>query len=206
MKRTGSVFFAVVVVVLVGIAVLVTVRMMRENDSSVDLPVINSLAEIDVSFTDHRGEPLDLAMLKGSPWIAGFIFTRCPGQCPHMMRAITEAAQEIPENSPARIVVISVDPEFDTVSVLKAYAEKFGAAGARWHLARGDMADVRRLATEGMYLGAPKENEGEEFILHSSKFVLVDPQLRVRGYFDAFDPEEMQALPAALKAAGRAQR
>jgi hypothetical protein len=62
---------------------------------------------------------------------------------------------------------------------------------------------VRALARDGFKLGVA-EIEGEEdpglAVTHSDRFVLVDSQGRVRGYYDPFDPEGIARLERDLAA------
>ena len=38
-------------------------------------------------------------------------------------------------------------------------------------------------------------------VIHSVKLVLVDPSMRIRGFYDSDDPGDMEALIAAIPAA-----
>ena len=47
-------------------------------------------------------------------------------------------------------------------------------------------------------------DEGEP-VIHSQKFTLVDPQGRIRGYYDATEPEELHRLLADVARLGRSE-
>jgi protein SCO1/2 len=100
-----------------------------------------------------------------------------------------------------RFVSISVDPERDTPEALTAYAERYKADRARWLFLTGDAQEIRRLAQEGLKLpvadGDP--SQGEDEILHSQRFVLVDAESRVRGTYDVRDQEAMFQLRGDLR-------
>jgi protein SCO1/2 len=150
--------------------------------------------------TDQHGREVRLNHLAGSPWIADFIFTRCPGPCPLMSRKMAELAPRLPPG--VRRVSFTVDPDYDTPEVLAAYAGRFGA-GPDWLFLTGPRDGIWDLSVTGFKLGVA-EAEGlpqeEGPIVHSTRFVLVDGEARIRGYYDAFDPKEVARLLRELRA------
>jgi cytochrome oxidase Cu insertion factor (SCO1/SenC/PrrC family) len=158
------------------------------------LPVLFELPPF--ALTERSGRPLTSQDLRGSVWIAVFVFTRCAGACPRMTGRMAALRQQVPEA--VRFVTFTVDPEHDTPAVLTRYAQPLDA-GARWLFATGAKADLHRLATEGFKLAAmdnPAGSTGDGPFLHSSKFALVDRQGRVRGYYDSEDEGGLTALRA----------
>jgi protein SCO1/2 len=91
-----------------------------------------------------------------------------------------------------RFISFSVDPERDTPAVLKEYAAKFQADESRWRFITGP-SDAMFAAAKGMLLTAIPANEANP-IIHSTKFVLVDGEARIRQYYDYNDAEQMKAL------------
>jgi protein SCO1 len=165
-------------------------------------PVLGHVPEF--TLVNRDGRPLSRKDLAGSPWIADFIFTRCPASCPVMTARMARLGRELPRDSAARLVSFSVDPEHDTPEVLQRYAASFKAP-ARWLFLTGDGRQIYRLSKEGFKLGvdaSPQASGAEtaEPILHSTRFVLVDGEGRIRGYYDAFDEESMQGLMRDLEA------
>jgi protein SCO1/2 len=156
---------------------------------------------------DQDGQPRSAADLRGAPWVADFIFTRCAGACPRMTARMSRLEREIP--SGARLVSITVDPENDTPAVLKQYAAGFGA-GPRWWFLTGSRTDLYRLAVDGFKLEAmevPLDDQkagGDGPFLHSSKLALVDGDGRVRGYYDSTDEDAMARLAVDLRAVAKA--
>ena len=159
----------------------------------------------------ERGEDrVDLEMLHGRIWIADFIFTRCGGACPLMterMGVLQKTLKGIPEIwPPAQLVSFSVDPEWDTPEVLRQYAERYGAEEKRWFFLTGSYEEIQRLAQDGFHLGVERTGSDEgEPVIHSQKFTLVDPQGRIRGYYDATEPEELHRLLADVARLGRSE-
>ncbi len=143
------------------------------------------------------GGELSLADLSGRVWVANFIFTRCTDICP-MFTAKMAALQDrlAPLGDRVHLVSFTVDPEHDTPEVLAAYARRHGADPARWSFLTGPAEEVRRAVTEGLHVAIQRGTDpaAAGTIFHGSQFVLVDGQGHIRGFYEAGDEEEMEAL------------
>ena len=147
------------------------------------LPVLGAVPEF--ALTEASGQPLLRDNLRNCVWIASFIFTRCGGVCPMMMRHQVRLQGQLPLRDDLRLVSFSVDPDYDTPKVLREYAKAFGSDRNRWLFATGDKKQIYTLAIDGFRLGTQDANPAEEMpILHSSKLVLVDRHGFIRGYYD----------------------
>lgn len=180
--------------VVVGLLALRGVGQRREPP-----PVLGTLPAF--SLVDQARRPVGLGELAGKPWVADLVFTRCVLVCPRMTAAMARLDRRLPEDE-VGLVSISVDPAHDTPEVLAAFAAKHEAS-ERWRFLTGDPAAVRSLAVQGFKLGVadnPAETDPGMAITHSDRFVLVDSEGRVRGYYDAFDPASMERLDRDLAA------
>ncbi len=164
-------------------------------------PVIKEVPSF--SLTHHDGTTVTREQFTGEPWIADFIFTRCAAICPRMTSQMSHVVESLGEDSPVRIASFSVDPEHDTPDVLAEYARKHGA-GDGWYFLTGETETLHKLSREGFMLGvesAPPADIalGNDPIIHSNRFVLIDRQNRIRGYYDPFDPEGIERLLREVK-------
>jgi len=140
--------------------------------------------------TAQSGQPFDSKSLEGSIWVADFIYTTCPGPCPRMsaqMRGVQTAIESIPG---VKLVSFTVDPKNDTPAVLAAYATRYHAELGRWFFLTGDQAALESICRNGFKLG-----DVDGSLVHSTRFVLLDRDSRVRGFYDT--PED-GALPRLL--------
>lgn len=153
------------------------------------------------SLTDQEGRPVSLDALRGSVWVAGFIFTRCAGQCPLITQEMARLAEEFRSVPSVRFVSFSVDPDYDRPAVLADYATHQRAATDRWAFVTGAQAEVWALCRDGFRL-AVGENpaDASEPVTHSLRLVLVDGEARIRGYYDAGEPDRLARLREDLKA------
>jgi protein SCO1/2 len=100
-------------------------------------------------------------------------------------------------NPEVRFVSFTVDPERDTPQVLTAYADKYQADAERWYFLTGQRDRITRLIQQGFHLAVatvPMESEPNAMIPHSPRFVLVDKEARIRGYYDSRDLEAFVRL------------
>jgi protein SCO1/2 len=186
---------------LLFVAVLVLAPMVRTMTREMPKPPAMKLQLPDYKLTNERGEPFGSAELRGRIYVADFVFTTCPTVCPKL----TERMQRIQHRSrnlgPAfQLVTFTVDPENDTAEVLNAYARGVHANPARWTFLTGPLGDVETTVVKGFKLAMGKEQVGDGIfsIFHGERFVLVDQDGAIRGYYDATDA----GVDALLRDAG----
>ena len=148
------------------------------------------------ALVDQNGQSVTLESLRGRPWVADFIFTRCAGPCPMMTSKMSQMQKTLP--TAVQLVSFSVDPRNDTPEVLKAYAASRNADAARWRFLtigpEQDPSDVYTLARGMLVTALPAKDENP--IIHSEKFILVDGDGKIRAYYDSNDTEQMKQLKA----------
>ena len=78
--------------------------------------------------------------------------------------------------------------------VLSRYADRFVADGERWLFLTGEKETIHRLVREGFRLSLVDLQEERKDPGHSMRFVLVDRQARIRGYYNSREEEALQRL------------
>jgi protein SCO1/2 len=151
------------------------------------LPVLSHLP--DFQLTERSGSSFGLSDLKGKVWIADFIFTRCGGPCPTMTAKMASLQKELSSEPDLRLVSISVDPAFDSPQVLTLYADQFHAKRGRWFFLTGGKEAIHQLARSGFLVGGV-----DDMTLHTTRFILVDRQGRVRGYYSSSEDDSLREL------------
>lgn len=160
------------------------------------LPVLGNVPAF--ALTAHTGQPITLSDLRGQIWITNFFFTTCRSICPIMQDNMQEVQKAFASNPAVQIISFTVDPEHDTVTVLRDYAHRRGAMPGKWLFVTGEKKAIYRLARQGFKLAAddvPEELQGTRHdFIHSEKFVLVDAQGRIRGYYSGLDMQQVHRL------------
>ncbi len=152
----------------------------------------------DFTLIERSGRTTRRADLRGQIWVADFVFTSCAGPCPIMSRRMAELQESLAGAGlgAVRCVSFTVDPTRDTPEVLRVYADRFHAHTDRWLFLTGEKEMVSRLTRKGFKLTLEDQTDTEP-ILHSTRFVLVDGQGRIRGYYEAITGEEIEDLAGA---------
>lgn len=138
--------------------------------------------------TERGGRTVSSGELAGKVWVADFIFTTCAGPCP-LMSTHMAALQRATEGMDVPLVSFTVDPERDTPEVLAEYAKRYNADPERWLFLTGEKQALYDMIRKGFLLavddGSLTEGgkPGPGIITHSVKFVLVDRQGRIRGFY-----------------------
>ncbi len=122
---------------------------------------------------------------KGKVYVVEFFFTTCPTICPLMNQNLVSIQNEFKEFEDFGVASFTINPEFDTPSVLKAYAEKYGIVNLDWHLLTGNMDAIYELANKGFYIYAKEQEDAPGGFEHSGMFALVDKNGFLRSRLDA---------------------
>jgi len=154
------------------------------------LPVLATLPPF--SLADQHGAPVTADGLRGTVWVANFIFTRCPDVCPALTGRMAELQKKVPTG--VALVSISVDPLHDTPEVLQAYATQHGA-GPTWKFLTGPRDAVAALLRDGFKVAYSDDGPAVNPITHSDRFMLVDRAGRVRGTYHGLEPEAVAKIP-----------
>jgi protein SCO1/2 len=148
----------------------------------------------DFSFVNQNGDTITQKNYEGKIYVADFFFTTCGSICPKMSTNLSEVQKAVLNNPKVMLLSHTVFPEVDSVSVLKAYAIKYGVVDSKWNLVTGDKKEIYTLARKSylaVKLGRPDQLYD---MVHTENFVLVDQKRRVRGFYDGTNKEEIKRL------------
>ena len=129
---------------------------------------------------DQDGRTRTPEELRGSVWIADFIFTSCKSVCPVLSAKMVQVQRAITDPR-LEFVSFSVDPERDTPEALKAYAKRWAPDESRWTLLANTKESLAEL-TKGMKTFVERQPDPDA-TLHSAELFLVDGKGQVRGVY-----------------------
>jgi len=161
----------------------------------------DSIYRLRAGFTDQDGLAYDLASTRGAPVLVSMFYSGCEMVCPVIFETIAQTVKALPapERARLRILMVTFDPERDTVDVLKATARRHGC-DERWRLVRASQADVRRLAA---VLGVQYRQLPSGEFNHSSSLLLLDAEGRIvkrTGVLGSVDTGFVAAIHGSLAA------
>jgi protein SCO1/2 len=173
----------------------------RPQASHWNAPALEGLSHYgavpEFSLLERNGNKATLADMHGKVWIADFIYTTCTDTCPTQSATMARLQEQFAGSHELRLVSFSVDPEHDTPEVLSDYAQRFKADADRWLFLTGDKEQIARLVQEGFRLSAAALTDStskQAVIMHSPRFVLIDRQSQIRGYYDSRDHAALARL------------
>lgn len=156
----------------------------------------------DFTLTNQEGKPVSLDNLKGKIIIANFFFTHCPTICPGLTMNMKRMAESIHNgqrvgdrtNKQVHFLSFSIDPERDSVERLKFWADKYQVNPEQWWLLTGDKKIIYDMVIEEMKVGLVDGKGVDTNFIHSDRFVLIDSNRHVRGYYSGLDSVSLTKL------------
>ncbi|WP_226530528.1 SCO family protein [Metabacillus niabensis] len=127
------------------------------------------------SYTNQNNDPLSLDDLKGTVWVANFIFTNCETVCPPMTAHMSELQQKMKsEGVNARIISFSVDPEHDTPEKINEFTAPYSISFENWDFLTGySQKEIEEFARESFKTIVQKPKNSDQ-VLHGTSFYVVD--------------------------------
>jgi protein SCO1/2 len=155
------------------------------------------------SFQNQDADFISTKDMKGKIAVVEYFFTTCKSICPVMNMHMQQVNAAFKKDKDVQIFSFTVDPETDDIAQMKKYATSHQATSGKWHFLTGEKADLYALARKSFFVLKPAEAQnlgdaGSDFI-HTNNFVLVDKQLRIRGYYDGTSQKEVNQLISDIK-------
>lgn len=98
------------------------------------------------------------------------------------------------DSSIVQFISFSVDPEHDSVPVLKAYADRMRVNHDNWWMLTGNRKAIYDFAFNELKVDKFSEEPVTPDFVHTSRFVLLDKFYKVRGYYNGLDSASMLKL------------
>jgi len=189
-----------ILLALIVLAIPVTAYLLQSKESTKAPPPLATLPGF--TLTNQDGRTVSLDEFRNRVWVANFVFTSCMGACPILTQKMAGvqawvAGEEKKDGHPWPVSFASftVDPKTDIPEKLREYGIKYGADFSRWYFLTGDLPLVEKTIVKGFRMsmdagmgGEDEDRDAPSFdktydIMHGERFVLVDGQGRIRGYY-----------------------
>jgi protein SCO1/2 len=151
-------------------------------------------------FINQDGETITEKKYEGKIYVADYFFTTCKSICPKMATELQRVQDKFSyTNGMIQILSHTVNPENDSIPVLKAYSNTVHADAKMWNFVTGDKKQLYDIARNGYLVNAMKGDGGKDDFIHSELFVLVDKEKHIRGIYDGTDIKAVNSLLDDLK-------
>lgn len=138
----------------------------------------------DFTFVSQYGDTVTAAAVKDKIYVADFFFTTCPTICPKMKTQLKRVYERFNTNPNVLLLSHTIDPEHDSVAVLREFAGELGVEGKNWLFVTGDRDKIYEIGEKSYMVTAQKDASAPGGVVHSGAFILVDKQRRIRGIYD----------------------
>jgi protein SCO1 len=190
MRRLLLVFGVATVVVIAAVAGLLWHLDARQIQGSTGEALVGG----PFALTDQHGQPVTEQDFAGRYMLIYFGYTYCPDVCPMSLTNMVAAIDQLPPEQAEKVVpiLITIDPERDTVEQLASYAPLFDPR----LVALTGSEDEVRAAAKAYRVYFHKAGEGadsKDYLVDHSTFVyLMGPDGKYRTHFGLnASPEEM---------------
>jgi protein SCO1/2 len=151
-------------------------------------------------FANQDGDTITEKNYEGKIYVADYFFTTCKSICPKMATELLRVQEKFAyTNGLVKILSHTVNPENDSIPVLKAYSQMVHADTKMWNFVTGDKKQLYDIAREGYLVNAMKGDGGADDFIHSELFVLVDKEKHIRGIYDGTNIKEVNNLLEDIK-------
>jgi protein SCO1/2 len=149
----------------------------------------------DFSFSNQEGKLVTKADVLGKVYVADFFFTSCPTICPVMKKQMLRVFEAYKNEPDFMILSHTIDPEYDTVALLKDYSLRLGIEDAKtWNFLTGDQEKIFEIGQTSYLTTAMNDKNEPGGYLHSGAFVLIDQKGRIRGVYDGTKETQVNVL------------
>lgn len=161
---------------------------LKDNSGSLAFVMLNGKKRMVPAFEFVNQDSLVVSDkdYQGKVFVAEFFFTSCPSICPIMSKNLVEVQNEFETSDNFGIASFSITPDYDTPTVLKEYAERYGITDLDWNLMTGDQEKIYELANSGFNIFAAEMPDSPGGFEHSGLFALIDKNGYIRSRVDDF--------------------
>jgi protein SCO1/2 len=161
----------------------------------VKMPVLSYVQAF--SFTNQDGEAVTDKNLLNKITVVEYFFTTCKGICPKLNTNMKQVYEIYKKEPDFQILSHTCNPDTDSVSVLKHYADSLQVDTKKWIFLTGRKDSLYQMARGSYLLDDPKNNveKIEDQFIHTQFFALVDREGKVRGkIYDGLKVLEVEQL------------
>lgn len=217
MTRRANAISTVLPVLLIALIVLIALAIvlrpsetMEERAQRERSEALAALQLVEFEATAPDGARVTRGLIEGRWTLLSFGFTHCELACPPMHANTMRLMQKL-ATADLQYVTMSVDPVHDTPERLAEYTERLGIDTDRWTFLALD-AETRDAILAGLMLSGVTDDQTPENVItlpdgagtmnnigHPTRFLLIDPSLRVVDMYEGTQGTELDAIAGSIR-------
>ena len=148
------------------------------------------------AFINQDGKTITEKNVAGKVYVAEYFFTTCKGICPRMNRNMKRVYDRFKNENDFLILSHTCNPEEDSATQLKKYADSMGVNTDRWIFLTGRKDSLYTMARVSYTIDDPANNlkSIDDDFLHTQFWALVDRNGDVKKIYDALKDSEVDLL------------
>jgi protein SCO1/2 len=152
-------------------------------------------------FTNQDGQAFTNKDVEGKVYVAEFFFTTCPGICPMMNDNMKQVYEKYKDEPDFRILSYTCDPETDSATRLKVYADSMKVNTDKWVFLTGRKDSLYNMARFSYSIDDANNNltHIEDDFIHSQLWALVNRKGEVMAIYDGLKQKEINGLIKDIK-------
>ena len=151
------------------------------------------------TFIDQENKVITNNTFKDKIYVADFIFLSCPSICPKMNESMLNAYKAFEMNNNVLFLSHTIDPEHDSISKLKSYAENLKVNPNKWHFVTGSKDSIYHISEKSYFSAAYQDSTAPGGYTHSGGLLLIDKSRHIRGVYDGTNSAETERLISDIK-------
>lgn len=190
---------------LLSVLMLVTLITGCQNNSNTsELPILGRREVVNndtvyhqianFSFVDQDSNMVTQDTFKDQIYVADFFFTSCPTICPIMKTQMLRVYEIYEEDPEVALLSHSIDPDHDSVAVLKEFSDRLGVESGKWHFVTGDKQAIFKHGQTSYMVTAMEDASEPGGYIHNGAFILVDKDRHIRGIYDGTKEDQVDKL------------
>jgi protein SCO1/2 len=153
------------------------------------------------SFTNQDGQTITDKDVKGKVTAVNFFFTTCKTVCPRMNNNLVPVYEAFKNEKDFLLLSFTSDPQRDSASVLKKYADSLKVDTRKWIFITGRKDSLYSAARHSYAIDDPKNfvtNIDDDF-LHTQFVALVNKKGEVVQVYDGIKSSEISQMQERIK-------
>ncbi|MEO7531418.1 MAG: SCO family protein [Sediminibacterium sp.] len=156
-----------------------------------------------IHLQNQLGDSVSLYDKPGKILVLDLFFTSCGSICPKLTTNMAKLQQSFlrggdlrkkVDTSIVQFMSFSVDPQRDSVPVLKAYADRYGVNHDNWWMLTGSRDSIYKFAFEELRVDKFSMEPISPDFVHTSRFILIDKEYVIRGWYNGLDSSSLSKL------------
>ncbi len=144
-------------------------------------------------FVDQDSAWVTNSSVENKIYVTDFFFTSCLSICRKMKQQMLKVHEVYGKDEEVMLLSHTIDPNYDTVEVLKEYADDLDLMSNHWRFLTGEKDSIYAMGAR-YFVAANEDPNSPDGFYHTDVFTLVDKERRVRGVYHGTDSLDVKRL------------